>query len=483
MNADSILLVEPNFPYSTKSKNKANSVHKNFIPIGLLKLGSYYKQNGHRVKLVRGNKSKEELQHDYKIILITTLFTYWSEYVWDCVEHYRSEFPNSQIIIGGIYATLHCKESYFEDLLDKYGVDVRVGLDQNAEECMPDYSLMEEDVDYHVMHAMRGCIRKCSFCGTWKIEPKRIDKTPDRVEKEILHAGKNKVILFDNNFLANKHIKQILEKMAKIRIKGKPVTYESQSGFDGRLLVSNPELATLLKKARFRNIRIAWDNEVSDMDQIELQIKHLTDAGYNSKELSVFMIYNYTMPLHEIIDKVKYCFKWRVQVTDCRYRPLTCVKDDYNPRKWKTGQTSEDYYIHETWSDRDIRLFRKLVRIHNITIRYVLSKIDDPTEIWKEIDLIKDPLTLLYYYENKMGYDREMERWSAIRSTYKFFGLGRPISYDKIKSNTELLDHIQLMNKVRSYSKKHNLSPSLKDLNFAEQKQKLSEFLVDNAIK
>lgn len=40
MDKKSILLVEPDFPYPKKSKNKANSVHKNFIPIGLLKIGS-----------------------------------------------------------------------------------------------------------------------------------------------------------------------------------------------------------------------------------------------------------------------------------------------------------------------------------------------------------------------------------------------------------------------------------------------------------
>ena len=40
MNKESVLLVEPDFPYPNKSKNKGNDVHKNFIPIGLLKIGS-----------------------------------------------------------------------------------------------------------------------------------------------------------------------------------------------------------------------------------------------------------------------------------------------------------------------------------------------------------------------------------------------------------------------------------------------------------
>lgn len=482
MYEKSILLVEPNFPYPNKSKNKGNSIHKNFIPIGLLKIGSYYRKKGHRVDLIRGNKSKNEFQCEYNKIIITTLFTYWSKYVWDCVKHYRIEFPKSIIEIGGIYATLHHDKKYFKEFLAKYNANVRVGLHNEAEKCMPDYSLLEK-VDYHVMHGMRGCIRKCPFCGTWKIEPERIFKTPERIEEEIIEAGKNKVVFFDNNFLSNKYIIQILETLADIRINDKPVIYESQSGFDGRLLIKDPKIAVLLKKARFTNIRIAWDNSISDMSDIELQIKHLTNAGYHPRSISVFVIYNYEIPINEMVEKVKYCLKWNVQIADCRYRPLEVLKDNYKPHKWRSGQTSEDYYIHENWTDADVRLFRKIVRIHNITIRYVIRKINNQKKMWGAINSIKDPLKLLFYYENKIGYNKDMERWSAFHNTYKFFGLGKPTSYDKIKSSEILTKHIQLMNKVKNYCKKNDLQFSLKGLTEAEQKYKLLEFIENNSLK
>jgi len=46
-----ILLVEPDFPIPAKSKN-----HKDFLPIGLLKLASYLREEGNTIKLVRGIK-------------------------------------------------------------------------------------------------------------------------------------------------------------------------------------------------------------------------------------------------------------------------------------------------------------------------------------------------------------------------------------------------------------------------------------------
>ena len=46
---------------------------------------------------------------------------------------------------------------------------------------------------------------------------------------------------------------------------------ESQSGFDGRLLMENPKLAKLLKKARFRYPRIAWDGVYKSFEMIKRQ--------------------------------------------------------------------------------------------------------------------------------------------------------------------------------------------------------------------
>ncbi|MHA1881871.1 MAG: Fe-S oxidoreductase, partial [Candidatus Thorarchaeota archaeon] len=166
---ENILLVEPDFPYPNKSKNRANQVHKNFVPIGLLKLGTYYKSLGCRVRLVRGNISAKELRYfKPSLILITSIFTYWSKWVWETIEYYRNLFPEVSIMLGGIYATLHHDKEYFKSQLKHYNVKCHVGLHSEAEECYPDYSLLNDEIDHHVTHAMRGCIRKCAFCGVWR---------------------------------------------------------------------------------------------------------------------------------------------------------------------------------------------------------------------------------------------------------------------------------------------------------------------------
>ncbi|MHC4477705.1 MAG: radical SAM protein [Planctomycetota bacterium] len=430
-----VLLVEPNFPYPAKSKNQANEIHKNFVPIGLLKLGAYYSSCGCKVRLVRGNRSKKEL-HYFRpsVILVTSIFTYWSEYVWDAVEHYRKLFPKARIVVGGIYATLHHKRKDFKDKLRRYEAKCYVGLHKRAEKHYPDYSLLNGSIDHHVTHAMRGCIRKCAFCGVWKIEPKRDYKTSRDLIEEIKAVRKNRVIFFDNNFLANKNIKRILSDLVNLRVNGKPVTFECQSGFDGRLLEKKPELAVLLRKAHFRNVRIAWDNSVSDYTSIKRQVRHLEKAGYTPKDISVFMIYNFDIRYEEMLRKLSYCRRLGVQITDCRYRPLGSVRDGYDPSKYRTGQTEDDYYIHTRagWTDKKIRDFRKRVRQHNIWVRYARDK--------------------------GLAYDYNMEKWSRIHTTFKYFHMGRPPKLEFIEKSPTWQRRIGMLKRVKKDYQKHNLN-------------------------
>jgi len=436
-----ILLVEPNFPYPKKSKHRASLTHKNFVPIALLKLGSYHKSLGHTIKLVRGNKSKKDLGNfvPHKI-LITSLFTYWSKFVWDSAKHYRDLYPKAKIIIGGIYVTLHCNTTDFSVYAKKCNIQYYKGLHEKAEKFLPDYSLIP-NVNYHATHAMRGCIRKCKFCGVWKLEPKLQCKNPKTLIEEIKKANRNKVIFFDNNFLANRYITKILEELPKIRINNRVVSYESQSGFDGRILEKSPNLAILLKKARFKYPRIAWDGPASEAFSIKKQINILKKAGYKSKNITVFMIYNYDIPYEEIVKKAKFCKKWGVQISDCRYRPLDSLFDNYNSYK-KSGQDNADYHIHikSGWTDKKIRSFRKLIREQNIGVRY-----------------------------GKDGeYHIEIERkYPPIKELHKKFGIKEKTPKLKtLETDNKLKERMILMKKIETICRKNEMDlPILEEIN------------------
>jgi len=363
-----ILLVEPNFPIPSKSRN-----HKNFLPIGLLKLHDYYRNRGESVKLVRGNRAREDLDESFEPdwILVTSLFTYWSEYVWEAVKFYRDVYPRARISIGGVYASLMGRNQHFVEKLRELRADVFIGVHKGAEEYASrnplNYSILDNSspVDYQIVHASRGCTRRCGFCGTWLIEPRFEAK--ESIKNELAHR---KLIFYDNNLLANPQIDHLLDEIIGLKKEGKIDWCESQSGFDARIIRNRPRLATKLKQAGFRAPRIAWDGAYSESDMIRKEIDILVRAGYKRRDIMIFMIYNWQNPFGEMEKKRVKCWKWRVQVSDCRYRPLDQLFDNYNPHR--KDQTNDEYYIHEEsgWTDALVKQFRMNVRRQNICVRH-----------------------------------------------------------------------------------------------------------------
>lgn len=359
-----ILLIDPNFPIPPKSKNKCY-----FLPIGLLKIGTFHRQQGDKVQLIRGNVERAMIKFKPDMIMITSLFTYWSKYVVDSSMHYRKLFPKAKIIIGGIWASLMPEKCQELTLVD----EVYTGLYNKGtiESIDIDYSLLENPIDYQIVHASRGCFRKCNFCGTWRIEKDIIYKT-----SVISEIQKNNLIFYDNNILANPNIENILGELSTYRLNKRMVHSECQSGLDGRILIQKPHFATLLKKAHFENPRIAWDGCVGLSNSIRDQIAILKDSGYKANrkdsDIYVFMLFNHNLLYDEMCEKLNYCRKWGVLVVDCRYRPLDSLNDNYSPRK--KSQQDNEYYIHQGWTDCQVRDFRRKVRQQNIAIRLALPE-------------------------------------------------------------------------------------------------------------
>lgn len=411
-----VLLVEPNFPVPPKSKN-----HKNFLPIGLLKIASYLRENGNEIKLKRGTpEQSEEIREIQNFnpdeVWITSLFTYWAKYVKDAVQYYKKILPNATILVGGIYASLFPEEEVKEfTKCDK----VYQGIMPEAERYFPAYDLLgntnPHPIDYQIIHTTRGCPRKCDFCGTWKIEPEFLSKKSIRND-----IKQKKLVFYDNNLLMNPYIEDILAELVDLKKKKEILWCESQSGFDGRILLKKPYLASMLKQAGFRYPRIAWDWGYKEQHSIEKQINVLIKAGYQSKEVFVFVLYNWDIPFEEMEEKRIKCWDWKVQIADCRYRPLNQLYDNYNPRV--VGQTSEDYYIHEKsgWTDELVKQFRKNVRRQNICVRHNFPFYSESFENKKFGKAVMGKVKRLETLEEKIEYMDEIgvKYWLPNRASY-----------------------------------------------------------------
>jgi hypothetical protein len=212
----------------------------------------------------------------------------------------------------------------------------------------PKYSLgpyNKEDKEEQWIRITEGCPHNCAWC--YEPEQIKIFGIPE--------ITRNKVKILDMNLLCKKEAFSIIQELGTKKVMGKSVYYELICGIDYRFL--NGPIANALYANRFKKIRLAWDGPKQQQKAVKHAINHLTRAGYNPSDLSVFIICNHESSSHEDNRfKLDLCKVWNVKVNDCYY----------------DNQTSPNI-IPLAWTDSQIKDFRHRCRKHN---QYVLFRID-----------------------------------------------------------------------------------------------------------
>jgi hypothetical protein len=320
--AKKVLLVEPDY-------------YSRYPPLGLLKISSYYKSIGAKVKYVRGLTKLRRFTPD--TIEITTLFTYSRKQVHNAIAYYSQLYPRSKIYVGGIYASLmpSCIQSLYPNVL------VQQGLNEHADSFVPDYEILSQvekwkDWDGSIIFTSRGCINKCGFCMVPKLEGplKDITNTPST----LVNPNHSRVILWDNNFLAQPNWYEKLEDLKKT---GKWLDFNQ--GLDARLLTE--EKAEILASLRVKDYRFAYDGKYQ-RKAAENAVELLSSYGVSRRKISFYTLYNFYSEqstysdtpddfYHRVLDIVE----WGAVSYPMRYVPLDAIsKNTFISPNWTAEQ-------------------------------------------------------------------------------------------------------------------------------------------------
>ncbi len=208
--------------------------------LALMKVSTYYKQNGCKVEFIKPNV-------EYSKIFASAIFTKSKK---ECEKLLR--VYGDKIEIGGT------------------GWDVKKTLPSEIENCKPDYDLYkakdiiikgistkerklqkaQQIVDAGIGFTSRGCIRECDFCFV----PKKEGKFRQVSEiKDLLNPRSNVLILNDNNITADPYC---IDKLNEIRDRN--LIVDINQGCDVRLITD--DIAQALSEVRhLRSIHYAWD--------------------------------------------------------------------------------------------------------------------------------------------------------------------------------------------------------------------------------
>lgn len=298
-----VLLVEPR--YKTYYK-----------PLGLMKISSYHKSKGDEVKFESGFNYFIDYEPD--MIYVTSLFSWTFDITCQTALEWKNRFPNADIKIGGVMASLMQKE-----VEEKTGIPTHFGLLQEVDDFPPDYTLFP-DLNHSIGYTTRSCPRKCAWCMVWRIEKEFLIKKNWR---DMIDISKPKIIFWDNNFLASpiEHITDVLIQCAEWNL---PIDFNQ--GLDARIF--NEEHAQLFSKTKIIPLRFAFD----DMNEDKFVQDALKLAGkYDIRDTSCYVLYNFNDKPEDFWYRCKELVKLHCDAFPMKFQPLNAkVKDKFIGKHW-----------------------------------------------------------------------------------------------------------------------------------------------------
>ena len=257
-------------------------------------------------------------------IYVTSLWTWAWKPVWKAVHHYKQLFPDVEIWLGGIYASL------LPDHAAQSGADVIFkGLFKEAEDLMPDYSLVPW-WDGSIIFASRGCNRRCGFCVVWKLEGS-INSCKKSI-KHLVYPKHTRIIFWDNNILQSPYWRNIFDELEELNLK-----VDFNQGLDAAYITE--EVASRLSRLRLSSgsgikVRLGYD-EPWRRNHVKKAIERLKAAGISGRSILVYVLYNWIDDPDDFFNRVLDVLEWGAVAYPMRYEPPTALeKNRYVSPKW-----------------------------------------------------------------------------------------------------------------------------------------------------
>jgi len=187
------------------------------------------------------------------------------------------------------------------DVVGGPGWDLNVKLPPEVEQCKPDYELY--GINYGLGRLTQGCPGDCPWCIVPTVEGHTV-KTVAHIQ-DLINPKSNMVILLDSNILASldfpEHAKEIIQNGVKVNF---------NQGLDIRYV--NDFTANLLAKIKMeRQIHFAWDKPEIEA-HVEQGIKTLKKAGIKPYRLMFYVLCNYNTTFEQDYYRVIKLIEWGV---------------------------------------------------------------------------------------------------------------------------------------------------------------------------
>jgi radical SAM superfamily enzyme YgiQ (UPF0313 family) len=254
------------------------------------------------------------------LILVTSLMTYWYPGTVETLERVKDVFPQTPVILGGIYPTLfpdHARKTCGADAvvsgpgtrnlmkwIEHYtGYRAEPAFDPEDLNTYPypAYDLQNR-VSYVPLLTSVGCPYACTYCASHLLNPTHRRRSPDAVMKEILHwhraFGVEDFVFYDDALLVDSknHILPLLEAVVDSGIQ---VRFHTPNAVHAREVTD--KIARLMKASGFHTLRLGFEtgdfsNRSKDLDrkltleEFQNAVAFLKNAGFSASQVGAYLL-------------------------------------------------------------------------------------------------------------------------------------------------------------------------------------------------
>jgi len=282
------------------------------------------------------------------VIIIGSVMTYWYIGVKEAVKSFKKIFPDTPIILGGVYATLcfeHAKTiKNIDDIvsggfhglmavLSKYNINIDIVNDFSSFP-IPDYSLYPK-LEYIAGRTSMGCPFNCSYCAQKILSNRTYSiKSVDVIKNEIYELTRQRniknVVFYDDALFynANRHIKILFQ---QILDDNKIFNVHTPNGLHAKFI--DEKLADLMFHVKLINPRFSLetadeheqkysDHKITNQE-FKSAIKILRKSGYNKSEYTVYLLMGLpNQNINSIKESIKFAHDLGAKISFSEYSPI-----------------------------------------------------------------------------------------------------------------------------------------------------------------
>ncbi|MEA3417761.1 MAG: radical SAM protein [Thermodesulfobacteriota bacterium] len=303
------------------------------------------------------------------LILITSLMTYWHQGVRHAVDMIKEIYPDTLVILGGVYASL-CQDharvhsgadmvitgltaQHIIKLAEKFtgfAVSPKYNPDNPDTYPYPAFDLQRK-ISYIPILTSTGCPFSCAYCASHFLNPKRALRSPESVVEEICHWHEKydviDFVFYDDALLvdAEKHAIPILEKIIETGIN---VRFHTPNAVHVRYV--SDQTADLMYKAGFKTLRLGletaafeqrkdFDNKVT-AHEFTRAVAYLKNAGFNKDQVGAYLLAGLPgQTIGSIEDSIKIVKQNNIMPVIAYYSPIP------HTALWKKAVASSRYEL------------------------------------------------------------------------------------------------------------------------------------------